>query len=295
VAWFSSQTIWPDAEVRVNAGIMLCFIPAYGTWGSLVMKKTLLQFLFVNSCLITCLSVFAKDGHDFNMDIDSDGKPDRVVIAYPNTLPKYEDEDQTVPVNIKIHLSSQSNYFDFTLPVDLSLVYYLHPSAWNENYLFLSLTNTTSRDAKLLNYQIYRWDNNEKKLCLYVEVTGVAGSQLNNEMYPSLKQVKVFNKCLNMSDSSPALLEEEYNGYWKKNTNITANITEEKAWLYNSPNSTTKTKMYLIKNDKVVIKDYKFSQKDGEDWFLIEFLNTTKNTSIIRWVKGKSIGLALPN
>jgi len=255
------------------------------------MNKFIVKLLFVSLILINNAYVFARDPEDIYIDLDFDGKPDRITIYYPYGIPEYGDENQTVLVGIRVYPSTENKHFDFVLPVELTLFYYLHPYPWNNNYLLLYLTNTLSRDARSLNYQIYRWDTQEKKLCLYVDVTGVAANQLKNEEYPSFKQVKVFNKCLNMSDSSPS--EDMSNDYWKINTNITANITEEKAWLYDSPGSSKKTKMYLVKNNQVVIKDYTFSQEDGVDWFLVEYYNDARKKTIIKWVKGKSIGLIL--
>jgi len=259
------------------------------------MNKILRKIFITALCAISSAPIRADVEYNLSIDLDFDGKPDKIVVIAPQNSSDDYGVEKNIPVSIRIDFGSGKNSFNSVLPVTSGIVYSLMPYLSNKNYLGLDFTNRISRSPVFIISQIYRWDVSVGKLCLYAEVTGVSGSQLNNEIYPPLKQVKVFDKCMEMADSSPSWGEDEDNGYWKNNTNIKTSITEERAWLYNSPNSSAKTKMYLIKNDQVVIKNYNFSQKEGKDWFLVEFLNTSKNTSIIKWVKGKSIGLVLPN
>jgi hypothetical protein len=259
------------------------------------MNKILQQTIITTLCAFSSIYVHADVEHNLSIDLDFDGKPDKVIVSVPQNSSDDYGAERNILVSIRIDFDSRKNGFDDVLPVTSGIVYSLMPHASNKNYLGLDFTNRTSRSPVLIISQIYRWNDNASKLCLYAEVTGISRDQLNNEIHPSLKQVKVFDGCMKMADSSPSWGEDEDNDYWKKNTNIKVNIVEEKAWLYGSPDLSTKTKMYLIKNDLITIKDYIFSQKNGEDWFLIEFRNTSKNTTIIKWIKAKSIGLVLPD
>ncbi|MCL2590674.1 MAG: hypothetical protein FWD67_07320 [Betaproteobacteria bacterium] len=256
-----------------------------------MMKNAIVLLFLINLCLINNLS--AHESNNLDIDFDLDGKPDKVTITIPrNSSDDYVNE--SVPVTIRVDFSSGKRSFEGVLPVESGIVYSMMPYARKEGYLVLDFTNRSTRDATLIIAQLYRWDADVSKLCLYAEVTGVSGNTLKKEFYPSFKQVAIFNECKSLADSSPHE-EDEDNGYWKKNTNISVKITEKKAALYDSANFSTKTKMYLIKDDKVIIKNYMFSQKDGTDWFLIEYFNEAKNLLITKWIEGKSIGLVLPN
>jgi len=257
------------------------------------MKNVIMLLFLIGLFSKSIFPAYARDAQHLDIDLDFDGKPDQVEVLPTDNLS--EKFDGSILVRIRVYLGSQeNNFFESFLPVEESMP--VNAAVWNKNYLLIDFSYSSRRGSPTT-YQIFRWNSEEKRLCLYVDTSGISGNGLENDFYPSLKQVKVFNGCQNISDTPPNLGGgyPDYDDYWKTNTNIKVKVTEEKAWLYDSPYASSRSKMYIIKGDLVVIKDYKFSQNEGEDWFLVEYYNDIKKISIIKWVKGKSIGLSLPN
>lgn len=62
----------------------------------------------------------------------------------------------------------------------------------------------------------------------------------------------------------------------------TRNITVEKAVLYDKPDAKTKTKMYLIKDDKVTLLDHR-EEDDGVEWFLVRFDGKKRVEKWVEW------------
>ncbi len=69
----------------------------------------------------------------------------------------------------------------------------------------------------------------------------------------------------------------------------TATIQIDKAWLYDKPNSGSKTKMYVIKGDTVTLLDWKAKEGSnfGEDgWYLIRYKG---KKTIEKWLDSSSL------
>jgi hypothetical protein len=75
--------------------------------------------------------------------------------------------------------------------------------------------------------------------------------------------------------------------YWERKK-ITAQLIVDKAWLYNSPNSKDKTKMYLIKNDIVVLKKEQVSG-DGLTWFYLVTYQAKNHREITKWLESGAV------
>lgn len=68
-----------------------------------------------------------------------------------------------------------------------------------------------------------------------------------------------------------------------------ATIKVKKAALYDKPNSSTKTKMYLIKKDEVTLLDWQPTEGDpyvGEGWFLVRYEG---KRTIEKWIEGSAL------
>lgn len=59
-------------------------------------------------------------------------------------------------------------------------------------------------------------------------------------------------------------------------------ITVDKAVLYDKPDAKTKTKMYLIKGDKVTLLDHREGD-DGVEWFLVRFDGKKRVEKWVEW------------
>jgi hypothetical protein len=92
------------------------------------------------------------------------------------------------------------------------------------------------------------------------------------------KEGKAINSFMIMNDSKK----------WFDREKLTASIKSEKAMLYNSPSLNDVSKMYLIKNDPVIIKDFQYSKNGSVLFYLIEYTNA-KNVKIKKWVAEKSL------
>lgn len=68
---------------------------------------------------------------------------------------------------------------------------------------------------------------------------------------------------------------------------INSEVSVERALLYSSPEEKSRTKMYLIKNDKVTLLDYSASDS-GECWYLARDKTATEKT-IEKWLKCENL------
>lgn len=70
---------------------------------------------------------------------------------------------------------------------------------------------------------------------------------------------------------------------------VVATIKVKKAPLYDKPNSTTQTKMYLIKKDEVTLLDWQATEGDpytGTGWFLVHY----EGKKIVeKWIEGSAL------
>lgn len=53
--------------------------------------------------------------------------------------------------------------------------------------------------------------------------------------------------------------------------NATAQVSSVQAWLYEAPKPTVRSKMYLIKGDRVSLLNWQQNEADGTSWFLVQF------------------------
>jgi hypothetical protein len=191
--------------------------------------------------------------------LDFDEQSDKVVIS---EIPFDKRSKSNDDVNIAIHIELSGSNRTYDSILTLPDVYYmnLQMTTWNNNYILVDMTNRTSRDAAEMYYRIYKWDGAQERLCLYVEVDGVPKNQLKGELFPSEKNAQFF-ACANNN-----AVEQQ------RNDNVFARVNIQRAALFVFPKVTSRTKMYLIKNDQVKIKEYVYSKSDGKDWFLVEYM-----------------------
>jgi hypothetical protein len=71
--------------------------------------------------------------------------------------------------------------------------------------------------------------------------------------------------------------------YWEREI-ITRHVINDKAWLYNTPDTQDRTKMYLVKNDVVTLKKEQLSE-DGVTWFYFIDYQTKNNRKIAKWIE----------
>ncbi len=87
---------------------------------------------------------------------------------------------------------------------------------------------------------------------------------------------RVFHK-----DGSKLLVSDAENFMERKL--LTSEVTVERAPLYSRPEEKARTKMYLIKNDKVTLLDYS-APDSGECWYLTRYKTATEK-NIEKWLK----------
>lgn len=247
----------------------------------------MIKHLSIGIFLSVTLAATAYGYEGEPLDLDLDGIPDQITVSVPDKFSENLNHD--APVNVQINFSSKIKSYEKNFTLSEVYIPNLHVTSWYKNpgYLLFSYTNYSTRDATELNYKIYKWNSQRDELCLYVAVTGMKANQLENERFPSEKHVSIFNDCIGLGGSK---LDAEYYSNQEDN-DIIMKIAVEKAELYNAPKLSLKTKMYLIKDDSVLIRKHEYS--GGVDWFLVEFSSKKETKSIVKWLPGKSIGLIL--
>lgn len=68
---------------------------------------------------------------------------------------------------------------------------------------------------------------------------------------------------------------------------LSARVMVAKAWLYNTPDMNDKSKMYLVKNDAVVLK--KMDSIDDKRWFYLVDYTTKNNRTITKWIEQDAV------
>ena len=88
------------------------------------------------------------------------------------------------------------------------------------------------------------------------------------------------------------LLKEDSSKRWfeREILTLTARIKSPKAVLYNSPSLHDATKMYLVENDMVTLKNHQYSSNDRIEFYLAEYV-TAKNKKIIKWVREDALSI----
>jgi hypothetical protein len=251
------------------------------------MKKLILGILF----LLSSNSLLAVKGLQQIelIDIDLDGKPDKVTMA----IQASEIPIGFAPVNIQIDFTSDSSQFNYKTHSSI-LVDNLLLTSWYDRPGFISLTyTTTTGDAPEYYAEIYKWEPIRQKLCLYYRDYSRLSNREMGLRFDLIRSIEFHNGCTELGDiltgnvPDPDELDMEF---WKKNKDkISVEILEKKAALFNSPQRFNKSKMYLVNGDWVIIKDYQ--RIDEIDWFLVEYSPSIGKKPVVRWLMGKSLGL----
>jgi hypothetical protein len=124
----------------------------------------------------------------------------------------------------------------------------------------------------------------------YTEVYNYANGKLEIESRDKdgLERT-VFDK--NGKEFDTFLLKEDSSKKWFEKEILTARVKSQKAALYNSPKIEDISKMYLIKNDTVVLKYFHLAEnKTDVEFYLIEYI-TAKNKKIIKWIKQEALSI----
>jgi hypothetical protein len=231
-------------------------------------------FLISSAC-------FAGD-RSFKSDLDADGIKDTIQVK---RTPKGSD---SIRVDIKINFSSgaPAAHFSEIMDVQDASSFSVYSRRGLGGYLVFDYTNRGTRQPTDFYYDVYKWNPDNSKLCLYKSVSGVPKDQLAGEVFDSSRFVTISNDCFGIETSGGGGGEAGDNSYYKK-SEIFAKISIAKARLYDVPNDQAHTKIYLIRNDKVTIIEYKYDK--GIDWFLVNYFPKGKTEPIKKWIRGEAI------
>jgi hypothetical protein len=100
----------------------------------------------------------------------------------------------------------------------------------------------------------------------------------------------IFDRNGNELDSF--LLKEDSSKRWfeREILTLTARIKPPKAILYNSAGLHDASKMYLVKDDIVTLKNYQYSENGETVFYLAEYI-TTNNKKIIKWINKEALSI----
>ena len=247
------------------------------------MKYGLRVVVFVYCAVFLFSGLAYADDNTYHFDFDVDGILDKTFVK------KNEISSNSVLLEVKILFSSGAESVQMSKELDevqaMNFGIYLWRSV--PGIIVLSYTNTSTRQASDFSYAVYKWVREFRKLCLYSQAYGVPPDQLAGEMYDSIRFVRLYDECVGLDEKAPAeeISDEDY---YKKSL-VFSYISANKARLYNSANDNDKSKMYLIKGDKVKVIDYKYLKSSGTDWFLIEYQAEGKPAPITKWIRGESV------
>jgi hypothetical protein len=239
------------------------------------------------SCML--LNAYAAGGYslDLDLDLDLDGKQDHIEI----NVPEFRDMNSVLPLKLHITFASSKNVVDQTIPVIGYYLIYFYPGVWRDHFLKLNFTNTVSRDAAEFFYEIYKWNDDLKRLCRYIKASGIPRNQLARETHASMKNVEIYMDCNPIDDLPSQTIDEPDPNFWAS-SNVHTKVVVDKAYLFNAPGPMSKSKMYLIRGDSVSIKDHRYVK--GKDWYRAEYISLSNRPPIVKWIEGRSIGLDLP-
>jgi len=221
--------------------------------------------------------IVQAEEHHYDYDLDADGVPDIV------SMKKSELSHGNILAEFQIIFSSGAQGIHLKETDSSYFMVYL----WRNTpgVLVLDYTNRFTKQASDFYYEVYRWVQDHNKLCLHSTSSGVPPDQLADEVHDSERFVRLYNGCIGIGETK-SVLDINDEDYYRKNPVFTFIST---ARLYNSPNSNDKSNMYLIKGDKVKVKDYKYIKSTGTDWFFIEYQAKGRTEPVIKWIQGESI------
>ena len=224
--------------------------------------------------LSICTAHGAEDSFEFYHDLDEDGVSDKIVIERS----QLSDDTDGVRGRLKITFSTKAQPVDVEIWVDLNEFY---ANSWYNipGYFVIGYAPGVGLKEDF-HHEVYRWEDEYKKLCLFADIEGKLEPSIGRILS---KNVMIYNKCIAIGDHASTSKGEQY----YRDFNISASILLDKAWLYNSPNVKNVSKMYLIKDDQIIVKNYKYA--NGEDWFLVRYLPSGRDVPIVKWVNGMSI------
>jgi hypothetical protein len=152
--------------------------------------------------------------------------------------------------------------------------------------LVLNYSNLSTRQPIDFKFEVYNWVRSFNKLCLHSTADGIP-KEKSSEGYDPERRVRLYSDCIGLDEKIPAE-EVEDKDYYQKSSVFTF-ISAKQARLYNSPNDSDKSKMYLVKGDKVKVRDYKYQKSTGTDWFFVGYQSEKKTEPISKWIRGESV------
>jgi len=144
----------------------------------------------------------------------------------------------------------------------------------------LSFDQATLDEKKCNGSIVYRFSN----LSLSNQQTNgffdfIVSTEINNTIY---------NDCIERIESIKKSEIYKFDGNFYRNVN-TSVVSVEKASLYDSPDTKSKTKMYLIKGDFVIIRDRK--TKGGSEWILVDYDSEQLGITLKKWMHAVDVVL----
>ncbi|WP_201699684.1 hypothetical protein [Paraburkholderia hiiakae] len=82
------------------------------------------------------------------------------------------------------------------------------------------------------------------------------------------------------------LLVTNQNNYTQRRP-VTSSVRADRAWLYSEPSNTSRTKMYLVKGDRVQLLE--FNDVDGF-WYFVKYISKSDG-ALMKWVKCENISI----
>ncbi|MDR2926435.1 MAG: hypothetical protein LBU76_10910 [Azoarcus sp.] len=230
--------------------------------------------------------MFAQDFVDkfgFEVDLDLDGIPDKVDVARA-TSDEIGDGSFT-RYNLRIDFSSGVPAVNATLHAAEPYESTISSLRNKPGYLLLYIGKLDYA------YAVYKWDISLEKMCLHATATGINDYIEKRSKYD--KFVKLYNKCIDFNVIIPkpdfGFGETDYD-YYNKNI-IQTEIVTDKADLFDSPDKSSKSGMYLVKGDVVIVKEYKYrvDKKENEiGWFRVQYFSKKLNRNITKWLLSTS-------
>jgi hypothetical protein len=253
-----------------------------GFYLSRTWEPTMKLLPFVCASLLFSSSLYGES--DYTSDFDGDGVPDRLTV---NAISSPENPDDVVDYRVQIVFSTNAPPIDIVLSEDPD-AFYIASCRQIANCIVIDRTRSFGWKYDR-SYDLYTWDDKYKKMCLHASVYQTMYEPSEPEAasgMPKQSYVRAYNKCEEIGGNVPGP-EITDQSYW--NTyNVSAKIVMGKSWLYSSPDVKNKTKMYLIKDDQVTIKEHKYVR--GTDWYLVEYMPSKKIKPVSKWIKGSDIG-----